>query len=81
MGCSSIVIGDKRGLTFNPMPDIGKGEMWDVVFDSSELGSAYEKIINFREKNLERIIELSKIYKDSFFYESNEENFIKCFNL
>jgi len=81
MGCSVIAIGNKNALTFNSMPDLGKGEIWDVAFDADELIDAYKRLSAFRDENIERIAELSEKYKEMFFNEATEEKFIEIFDL
>ncbi len=81
MGCSVISIGNDRGITFNCLPDIGKGEIWDIAFDADELIRAYERLMAFRDRNIHRIVELSKNYRDMFFRKATEERLIDLLNL
>jgi hypothetical protein len=81
MGCSVIAIGSTEGLTFHCMPDLGRGEIWDIVFDAAELEDVYNRLVSFRKNNLQRIVELSKEYREMFFTEATEERFTEIFNL
>ncbi len=81
MGCSVITIGNKHGLTFNSMPDFGKGEIWDEAFDSKELDDVYKTLMEFREGNIEGVIELAKKCRELCFTEATEDRFVEIFDL
>lgn len=81
MGCSVIIVGNDKGLTFNPMPEYGKGKIWDMVFDSEELIQAVERLSQYRQQNLDEIVTISQKLRDMFFTKATEQKYIDLFEL
>lgn len=81
MGCSVIIVGSEDGLTFNPMPEHGKGKIWDLVFELEELETSIGKLGRFRQENSERIIEMAYQFREMFFTRATEEKFLELFDL
>lgn len=81
MGCSVIIVGNDRGLTFNPMPEYGKGKIWNMVFDEKELAEALEKLSQFRKDNAAEIICMANKVRDMFFTEATAEKYAELFDL
>ena len=80
LGTSIIIIASQSTFTCNPMLE-GRGEIWELVFDSQELDLALYKLQEYRATHLERIQELADFYKTNCFVEPTEENIVKAFNL
>lgn len=81
MGCSVIIVGNDDGLTFNPMPEYGRGRIWDMVFNAEELEQAIEKLIRYRNENPGEIVTMAQELRNMFFTEATEEKFIDLFEL
>jgi len=81
MGCSAISIGNENNLGYSAMSELGKGEIWDIAFDSKELVLSYNKITDFRKKNIDRILELSIQYRNLYFTEATDERIVDIFGL
>ncbi len=80
-GVSVIIIASQNNLTANPLGNYGKGKIWDIAFDVSEVEIIYQKLLDYRANNQEEIKEIAKWYKDNFFIEPTAENIIKVFEL
>ncbi len=80
-GVSVIILSSQDNLTANPLIKMGKGKIWDLAYDSSEIDKIYKKLINYRNFNQSEIIEIANWYKNNFFIEPTEENIMKMFDL
>ena len=80
-GVSVIIIASQDNLTANPLVEYGKGKIWDIAFDVSEVEIIYQKLLDFRVNNQEEIKEIAVWYKDNFFVDPTEENIVKIFKL
>lgn len=78
-GVSVIVVASSTNLTANPLVDIGKGQIWDIVYDFSEFEIVYTKLLNYRRDNCEVVKKLSEWYKDNFFVNINDNNLMRVF--
>lgn len=76
-GVSVVVIASKDNLTANPLVEIGKGKIWDIVYDIVELEDTIKKLLEYRKENKEEIKEIALWYRDNFFVEPTKENIIK----
>ena len=81
MGSSVIIVGNDRGLTYNPMPEYGRGRIWDMVFDSGELAQAIEGLRQYRREHPDQVISMAHRLKDMFFTRATEGKYIELFNL
>ncbi len=80
-GVSVIVISSQDNLTSNPLVKYGKGEIWDIAFSKDDVEKLYNKLLNYREENKNRILEIASWYRENFFVEPTEENILKAFEL
>lgn len=80
-GVSVIIVASQSSFTCNSMFDCGRGVIWDLAFDSTELDNAYERLIEQRTANTEEIKRVADWYKSSCFVEPTEENIIRAFDL
>lgn len=80
-GLSVIILASADNLTANPLVEYGQGKIWDVAFNINEIEEIYKKLIDYRVRNQEEIIEIAKWYKENFFVEPIEENIIKAFEI
>lgn len=81
MGCSVIIIANENGLTLNPMPEYGKGKIWEIVFDSDSLAQSIDRLSQYRHKNPDKVITLSNHLRDIFFTQATEKKYIELFEL
>ena len=81
MGCTVISINRDDNLSFNVMPELGHGEIWDFAFDSNELSEKCNKLLQYRKNNEHSIKEISNAYKDHYFREANEQRYCEIFQL
>ncbi len=80
-GLSVIIVASRANLTSNPLADYGRGEIWDIVFNPDEIETIYNRLIEYRGRNRDRIDKISKWYRDNFFVEPNRENIVRAFDL
>jgi hypothetical protein len=80
-GVSIIVVARENELITNPLLDMGKGKMWDIVFNKIEVEQKLKKLLEFRNKNMGEIKDIAAWYKDNLFIEPSEENIVKTFEL
>lgn len=80
-GIPVISITNSKKINFNPLPEYGKGIIWEVAHNSIELG---EKINKFEKKfntDYSEIENISLHYRRNLFCEPNIENIINAFEL
>lgn len=80
-GISVIVMGSRDGITENSLVEYGKGEIWDIAYNQNDIQNKYNKLLSFREHNIEMIKKIAEWYKQEFFLEPTEKNIIERFNL
>jgi organic radical activating enzyme len=68
-------------LTSNPLIEVGKGKIWDLVVSSNEIKRVYNRLLQYKKRNIQEIEEIALWYRDNFFIEPTEENIIKAFKL
>ncbi len=81
MGCSVIIVGSADGLTFNPMPEYGRGEIWELAFDAVELQQAVDRLSQYRFENPDEMVSKSQELRDMFFTQATEEKYVELFDL
>lgn len=81
LGVSVIVVASQSSFTCNPMFEYGRAVIWELVFNSAELDSAYARMMVQRTTNMEEIKRVAKWYKSSCFVEPTEENIVRAFDL
>ncbi len=81
LGIPVISVKNTERFDYNPLPDYGKGIVWDEVTNSEELNSKTYEFLRKWETNYEEIMAISHEYKEMFFSEPTEQNIIKAFDL
>jgi len=81
MGTSVIIVANQSSFTTNPMPELGQGEIWEIVFDQKDLKATVERLINYRNNHIDRIKSIAKEIKASFFTQPTEANIVQAFDL
>jgi hypothetical protein len=80
-GISVIVVASPNSLKINPLVEYGYGKIWDIVDHQGDLKIKMNSLLEFRKKNENEILFISKWYKDNFFIEPTEKNISKAFEL
>ena len=81
LGIPTIFIKDPQKFNGNPLPDYGKGVIWDEAINSKELKEKIYKFDKALIHNYSEINNFSRFYKENFFCEPTEENIRKAFDL
>ena len=81
MGCSVIIVGNDNRITPNPMPEYGKGKIWDMVFDLEGLGQTLIRLSQYRHKNPDDIVVMADELRDLFITKATEQKYIELFDL
>ncbi len=80
-GISVILIASQDNFTHNPLANYGKEKIWGIAFTQNDIKVLYNKLLTYRDNNLNEILEIALWYKKNFFVEPNEQNIIKAFAL
>jgi hypothetical protein len=80
-GISVIVIASQSNLTANPLTEVGRGQIWDMVYDMKDLENTINELLEYRYKNKLEIENISKWYRNNFFVEPTKENIMKVFEI
>jgi len=81
LGISVIIIASQSTFTCNPMLELGKGEIWELVFNTVELEAACHQLLEYRASQAMRIRELAACYRSECFVEPTAENIALAFQL
>jgi len=81
VGTSVIIIAIQSSLTYNTLMDMGKGEIWDIAYNSRELEAIYSRLVIFRRVHPSRIEELARLYTNNCFVEPTTKNIKLAFDL
>ena len=76
-GLPVLVIASRTNLTANPLTNIGKGEIWDLLEVPNQLESKIKNLLKFYQDNPKRIKSIAKWYKSHCFINPTTENIIK----
>lgn len=72
---------NKRFDFYNPLPEEGKGIIWEEVRNSEELIRQVDKFNCIFKEKPEKIDKVASSYKDMFFCEVTDENISRAFDL
>ena len=80
---TSIIIFEKYSdiLSCHPMPQEGKGEIWDIAKNHNDFKKIFYNLIKQRSDNLENIYKLSMLYFNEYFEEFDEKKIKKNLNI
>ena len=81
LGIPVIFIENKNRFSHNPLPEYGKGLIWDKAENCDDLIRLINKHDNNSEQVKESIRNIASNYKDMFFCETNENNISEVFDL
>jgi hypothetical protein len=81
LGIPTIFIKDPQKFDGNPLPDYGKGVIWDEAINSEELKQKIDKLDQALTHNYPEITNFARFYKENFFCEPTEENIKKALDL
>lgn len=80
VGISVILISSKDVFFINPLISLGKGVIWEIAYNSTDLISTYKKLIKNREKKKKEIARITKEYRLLFFTKPTENLILKSFD-
>jgi len=72
---------NKRFDFYNPLPDDGRGIIWEEAKNSEELTHQVNRFDHIFKENPEEINKIANRYKEMFFCEVTDENISKAFDL
>ena len=81
LGIPTIFIKNPEKMDVNPLPEHGKGIIWEEVVSPEELKEKIDKFDKMLSNNPSEITNLARFYKENFFCEPTEENTRKAFDL
>ena len=81
LGIPVIIVADEDRYVTNPLCEVGKNQIWDIVFSKDKLLFVYNELLNYSHNNSTEVSKLAKWYKDNFFIEPTREQIIKVFEL
>ncbi len=79
MACPVIYIKNPKRYNHNPLPDIGRGKVWDIAVTGEDVEELLNRILN--QKNNNMVEQYAKDYRQLLFNEPTEANIIKAFDL
>lgn len=71
-GKSVIIVGKTDTIVACPLTNVGKGEIWEIVFSEYELGQVFNQLMNKRKTEPDKILAFAAWYRDNFFVEKND---------
>lgn len=81
MGVPVISIRNCREVDYNPLPDYGRGVIWEEAASSDELWRHVAHFENMLKTDRSRIDAMASEYKNRFFSRPSEEHIISSFDL
>jgi hypothetical protein len=81
IGMSVIIIASNGAFTTNPMPEEGKGIIWDIAYDEDELKMIYQNLQEIRSQKFSDVQNISEYYLKDFFSPVTLEAIIENFDL
>jgi hypothetical protein len=80
MGVTVIIIENKNDFNINPLIGLGKGIIWDIVYNGKELNTVYENLLEKRVNNFDEVMDYSKKYRDLFFSKPSDKDILTSFD-
>ena len=80
-GVSVLVIANENELLTNPLAEVGKGKMWDIAYNKTDILVKSAKLQNCRIEHKDEITEITSWYRRHFFVEPTKENIKQTFEL
>jgi len=81
MGKSVIIIGNLGAVTWNPMLNLGRGEIWDVAESAEELSTIKTSLMSYRITNPDKVYKLACDYKKLLFNDATDAEVLDMFEL
>ncbi len=80
LGISVIIVSSHKGVFLNPLLDLGKGIIWDVVDNKVQLQQTYQRLEKIKLSEPDKITELANQYQHLFFTPTTEAKILASFN-
>jgi hypothetical protein len=80
-GVSVLVIAKENELVTNPLTEIGKGKMWDIAYNSTDILVKSAELVAFRNMHKDEIINITSWYRSHLFVEPTKEKIKQTFEL
>jgi hypothetical protein len=81
IGIPAISIRDKGMINFSPLPDYGRGIVWEEVNTAEGLEECLHKFEYELNNEIPKIKDICSVYKKDFFCEPTEKKIIESFEL
>jgi hypothetical protein len=81
LGIHAIVVTREKTISCNPLPDLGKGVIWDEVATEEELRETIRRMDQLRHERGNEMDSLAREYREMFFGDCKEESVIRAFDL
>ncbi|WP_017036352.1 hypothetical protein [Vibrio genomosp. F10] len=80
-GIPVVIIASQNNLTANPLVNHGKGEIWDIAYENSDVEILSKKLLDYRNDNPQRINQIAHWYRTNFFVSPIQSNIARAFDL
>lgn len=81
LGIPAIFILNPDMINANPLPNYGKGIIWDEASNANELQTLIDKFESRLVANSDEIEDIARIYRENLFCKPEENNILKAFDL
>ena len=81
LGIPVIFISSSNMIKGNPLPDYGKGIIWEEVSNANELQIQIDKFDSKLINNLAEINNIARFYRENLFCKPEEKNIVDAFDL
>ena len=80
-GKPAIVINNKGKYLHNPLPELGRGIIWDIAGCADDVNKLIIKFQHSLKNDNGKLLEYSKKYKEMFFCNPTEDKIVETFDL
>ena len=80
-GIPAIVISNTGKYLHNPLPELGRGIMWDIAVCAGDVNKLITKFQYFLINDNAKLLKYSEKYKEMFFCNPTEDKIIETFDL
>ncbi len=80
-GIPAIVINNKNKYLHNPLPELGRGIIWDIAGCADDVNKLIIKFQHSLLNENDKLLKYSKKYKEMFFTNPTEDKIIETFDL
>lgn len=80
-GIPVVHIEQQNKINYNPLPEIGKGIVWQSAKSSDDAINAVAGLLDQIKNNADQLIGIAMDYRRLLFHDPNEKNIVKAFDL